>query len=186
MEMDWGISIAHRTASFLGSTISPASSALCSLPKWCFPASSWKRALIGHKHTQGLEWDSQNRDPNPEVHQATQDKKSEWKTEGSPCPGSCWREQPGGPGEGPGSPTEPSACATPKLSFALQLFSAPCKLQAPRALIQHIQKCQTRCLEEALSQHRSVQQPDWLKRRFPATPSAPHAAVSQGRLATKP
>lgn len=40
---------------FWGPTIFPASTALLPFPKWCFPASSWKRALTGHEHTQGLE-----------------------------------------------------------------------------------------------------------------------------------
>lgn len=53
---------------------------------------------------------------------------------------------------------------------ALLSSLSPSKIQAPRPLIQHIQKGH---LHEALSQQGSVQHPDWLKYRLPATPSAP-------------
>lgn len=51
-------------------------------------------------------------------------KKREWETEGSPWPGSPWTEQPGGPREGPGSPTEPLFVPHPNPHFLSALLSS--------------------------------------------------------------
>ena len=141
---------------FWGPTISPPATALLPFPKWCFPASSWKRVSTGHEHTQGFKQESQNADPNPETHLATKHERTEWETEGSPWAGSPRRERGQGSPEGSGS-GRAGSCAPAQLlpgsqlgaltdvlhskfTFAFLLFWTGPKLQAPGCLIQHVQK----------------------------------------------